>query len=184
MKPEYYKNKEVVNKYDEDRFSTSKWTKEYMDVIEREFVAKWAKGITLDVACGTARMAFLENYIGLDFSKEMINKAMELNPNKTFILGDATKLPFKDNSFDTILAFRLFMHLGEDNWRRAFDEMYRVCKKGGRLIFDIKTTLLTYANIIRKGKIFFVPMKNLPKPSVIFNFPPKFPLTKLVVIKK
>ena len=62
--------------------------------------------------------------------------------------------------------------------------MYRVCKPGGILIFDIKTKLSTIPNAMRKGKIFFVPEKELPKPSVVFEFPPKFPLTKLLVIKK
>jgi ubiquinone/menaquinone biosynthesis C-methylase UbiE len=155
-----------------------------MDVIERGFVAKWCKGEVLDVASGTGRFAFLEHYRGLEISDEMIKKAKENYPDKWFIKGDATEMTFPDNSFDTVIAFRLFMHLGKDKWRQAYDEMYRVCKKGGRIIFDIKTPMLTIQNMVRKGKIYFVPMKDLPKPKVIFNFPPKLPLTKLVVIEK
>lgn len=183
MKPEHYKDKETVETYDELRFKTGKWTKEYMDVIERGFVAKWSKGRVLDVACGTGRMSFLDDYTGVDFSDEMLKIAREQYPNKLFLKGDATALQFETNSFDTVIALRLFMHLGKD-WKKAFDEMYRVCRKGGILIFDIKTPLLTIQNKLRKSKIYFVPMKEFPKPSVVFDFPPKFPLTKLIVVKK
>jgi len=184
MKPDHYKDKETVDTYDELRFKTGKWTKEYMDLLERGFVAKWSKGEVLDVACGTGRMAFLEDYFGLDISDEMIKKARELNPNRLFNKGDATAIQFPNDYFDTVIALRLFMHLGKDKWRKAFDEIYRVCKPGGRLIFDIKTPLLSYTNIIRKGKIFFVPEKELPKPKVVLKFPHQFPLTKLIVIEK
>lgn len=183
MKPSHYKSKSVVDDYDKKRFATKKWTKEYLDVIERGFVAKYAKGKVLDVACGTGRLAFLDNYTGIDFSKEMIHKANKSYPQKEFWIGDATDLPFNEESFDTVIALRLLMHMGK-NWKKTFDEMHRVCKKGGIIIIDTKTKLLTIQNALRKEKIIFVPLKELPRPSVVFEFPPAFPLTRLLVIKK
>jgi ubiquinone/menaquinone biosynthesis C-methylase UbiE len=181
MKPNHYLDKEVVGEYDKERFQSKKWQKEYLDVIERGFVAKWAKGKVLDVGCGTGRMSFLDDYTGLDYSEEMILKARKLYPNKRFIGGNAMKLPFKNNSFDTVISFRLLMHL--DNWKKAFKEIVRVVKKDGLIIIDTKTKLLSLPNKIRRNKINLISLKELPESSVSFSFPPVLALTKLIVIK-
>ena len=110
MKPDFYKDKNVVKDYDKERFHTGKWTKEYLDILERGFCAKYSKGQILDIACGTGRMSFLEKYTGVDISNEMLQQARKLHPNKDFLKDDATMLAFPDNSFETVIALRLFMH--------------------------------------------------------------------------
>lgn len=191
MKPEYYKKKDVAKTYDKDRFQTGKWTKEYLDIIERGIVAKYAYGKVLDVGCGTGRMSFLPNYTGVDFSKEMLNQARRLHKNKKFVLGNVLKpLPFKN--FDTVIALRLLMHLGDD-WEFAFKNLYNVCKDGGTLIVDTKTALVEPLNIFRKSKvrtihpveILNIFLRNAPLPNikVEFDYPPIMPLTKILVIK-
>lgn len=74
------------------------------------------------------------------------------------------------------------MHLKD--WKKAFKEMMRVCKKGGIIIIDVKTKLLFPQNLIRKNKINLISLNELPHPEVVFDFPPKLPLTKLLVIRK
>jgi ubiquinone/menaquinone biosynthesis C-methylase UbiE len=49
---------------------------------------------------------------------------------KPDICGDASSLPFKDESFDDIKAVHVLEHI--DNIVKAMDECYRVLKKGGR----------------------------------------------------
>lgn len=52
--------------------------------------------------------------------------------NYEFAVGDLLDLPFHENSFDVVLAFRLLPHL--QNWNRFLQEICRVAK--GCVIFD------------------------------------------------
>ncbi len=47
--------------------------------------------------------------------------------NAFFLAGDIVDLPFKDESFDTVIAFEVLEHLKEVD--SAIKEFYRVCKK-------------------------------------------------------
>ena len=100
----------------------------------------------LDLCCGTGKMMELEcravgadtTVIGLDFNREMINvgykKLTRLlnNYNFSLIQGDASSLPFEDNSFDCItIAFGL---RNIPHKRKAISEMYRVLKPGGKVV--------------------------------------------------
>jgi hypoxanthine phosphoribosyltransferase len=58
-------------------------------------------------------------------------------PNKEIFHADAEKLPFENNSIDTIISFHFFMHLDKEKTKKIMEECSRVLKPGGRLIFDI-----------------------------------------------
>ncbi len=96
----------------------------------------------LDAACGTGDLseAFLRagvrSVTGLDFTAEMLDIAREKAPSGaaplTYVLGDATDLPFEAGSFDIVsIAFGI-RNVGEP--RRALAEFHRVLRPGGRLI--------------------------------------------------
>ena len=114
-------------------FSRSKnilWT-------ELEFLFRYAeKGEkVLDVGCGNGRFSrYLEEteYLGLDFSENLITEAKKLFPQKRFLLGNALSLPFEDSSFDKVYAIALIHHIPLEEYRvKALQEMYRVLKPGG-----------------------------------------------------
>lgn len=94
----------------------------------------------LDCGCGTGPMIELlhekypnKHYTGLDLTPEMIKKAQAKKlPNARFIVGDCEKLPFAPESFDTVICTNSFHHY--PNPQDFFDSVYRVLKKGGRLI--------------------------------------------------
>jgi len=99
----------------------------------------------LDVACGTGRMippahscGKLVDYYGIDTSQTMLDSINEWfhTPSK-IIKGDATKLPFEDNSFDVVFTFHLLWHLPPEVQAEVLDEMERVCKPGGVIVFDV-----------------------------------------------
>jgi ubiquinone/menaquinone biosynthesis C-methylase UbiE len=180
MKTEHYLKERTAKEYDKERFETNKWQKEYMDLLERGFVAKYSKGCVLDVGCGTGRMSFLSLYQGLDFSDEMIKKAQEQHPERIFFKADVFKIPFEDETFDTVIAFRLFMHL-KNKWRKAFDEIYRVTKTGGRIICDIKMPL---CNVLKKEKIKTISLSEFNNVKIILDYPPIMPMTKFILIEK
>lgn len=99
----------------------------------------------LDAGCGTAPMLSLltkeypeKHYTGLDLTPEMIHMAQKKNlPNTRFVVGDCEKLPFEEESFDIVINSQSFHHY--PNPQDFFDSVYRVLKKGGRLILRDNT---------------------------------------------
>lgn len=98
------------------------------------------RGKFLDIACGLghfcrymkARNPFLEIW-GMDFSPVGIKYAKELDKvvgmNNKFVLGDAHKLPFEDNSFDVITAMEVIEHISDPV--KFITEIKRVLKPNG-----------------------------------------------------
>src|SRR3972149_4010751 len=58
-------------------------------------------------------------------------KRIGLN-GKKFLVASASKLPFKDESFDIVLCTEVIEHV--DDQSQAIEEMFRVIKEGGILV--------------------------------------------------
>jgi demethylmenaquinone methyltransferase/2-methoxy-6-polyprenyl-1,4-benzoquinol methylase len=91
----------------------------------------------LDVAAGTgtSSAALQKNgakVVALDFSSGMVEEGRRRHKNIEFVVGDATKLPFKDNEFDAVAISFGLRNIVEP--KAALSEMYRVLKPGGRLV--------------------------------------------------
>lgn len=81
----------------------------YKDLLsEKEY------GKVLDIGCGYGRLStafYPNNYIGLDYSKEAISKAKELNPEYTYLIcGFNEALP----PGDTALLHTVCLHISDD----------------------------------------------------------------------
>lgn len=91
----------------------------------------------LDAGCGTGlNLIYLKHYgnvIGLDFSKEALNFC-KLRAGENLIQADAEKVPFKDDTFDLIIALDLLEHL--DDWD-VLKEFYRVLNPNAYLIVTV-----------------------------------------------
>ncbi|MCQ1949153.1 demethylmenaquinone methyltransferase [Arthrobacter jinronghuae] len=91
----------------------------------------------LDLAAGTGTSS--EPYadagidvVACDFSLGMLKVGKRRRPDIDFVAGDATNLPFEDNSFDaSTISFGL-RNVNEP--KKALAEMLRVTKPGGRLV--------------------------------------------------
>lgn len=100
------------------------------------------KSKILDVACGTGTQALLlakhgYEVTGVDLSTAMLKRA-RLKTNKeysvSFIRADATKLPFKNNTFNaSTISFGLH-DMPEEIRVKILREMKRVTKKRGRIL--------------------------------------------------
>ena len=101
----------------------------------------------LDVGCGLGDDSFelarlvgrAGRVVGVDVSESMINaardRAVVQNVAVEFEIGDAQALRFADASFDACRTERMLMHVPDAD--RAFAEMVRVIRRGGRLsVFD------------------------------------------------
>ncbi|PLX69536.1 MAG: methyltransferase type 11 [Denitrovibrio sp.] len=107
-----------------------------------EFSKLSASDTVLDVACGpgmvTCEFANKCSHItGIDLTPAMIEQAKQrqqetaLN-NITWDIGNATPLPYDDNTFSLVITRYSFHHFIQPD--SALDEMIRVCKPGGRVL--------------------------------------------------
>ncbi|MEV8527975.1 demethylmenaquinone methyltransferase [Streptomyces sp. NPDC052000] len=91
----------------------------------------------LDLAAGTATssqpFAAAGAYtVPCDFSIGMLKVGKQRHPHMPFTAGDATKLPFRDATFDAVtISFGL---RNVQDTEGALREMYRVTKPGGRVV--------------------------------------------------
>lgn len=97
----------------------------------------------LDVGCGEGDSLWLllrlgfppANLSGIDLLEDRILKAKASNPLVTFECADATRLQFRDHSFDLVTETMMFLQLTDDDIaKRIASEMIRVTKPGGTLL--------------------------------------------------
>lgn len=103
-----------------------------------DYLRSCAKGKVLDIGCGAGRYAgnFDCEYVGIDINRSYINYAKKNygTTSKSFIIMDANRLGFKDNSFDCVFSVGLLHHLNDSSVSFVIKEMTRVCKISGKLI--------------------------------------------------
>lgn len=97
----------------------------------------------LDVACGSGTFlrlyaAHVANVAGLDHSEDLIDIALRENRERVeagtaeFVVGDATELPWPDNTFTVVTSNCIDCF--EKKARPALEEMHRVLQPGGRAV--------------------------------------------------
>jgi malonyl-CoA O-methyltransferase len=136
---------------------------------EVEYIARELQGYTniLDVGCGIG--AFEQqlpdlNIIGLDISEDMLNEA-RTRSDKTFIQGNAERLPFDDDIFDAVFTVATLEFL--DDYQQAIKDIARVTKLHGKFIALILNPESEYfqSEILKSGD-YFNRMKHLDVQSI------------------
>lgn len=138
----------------------------------------------LDLCCGTGDLAGIIKkshpnvcVTGIDFSDKMLDIAKKKYPQVEFLQGDATSLPYENNTFDIItMGFGL---RNIQNAEKAIEEIHRILKPNGQFlhldfgeknlvskIYDKITPLLVsgltdnapaYSYLIKSRQIFPIP---------------------------
>ncbi|MFJ7158391.1 demethylmenaquinone methyltransferase [Streptomyces sp. NPDC101118] len=108
------------------------WRKEVAKAVDARPAQK-----VLDLAAGTATSSLPFAATGAyvvpcDFSLGMLSEGKKRHPHLPLTAGDATKLPFKDEVFDTVtISFGL---RNVQDTEGALRELYRVTKPGGKVV--------------------------------------------------
>lgn len=121
---EWYQAKDIAEEYDTKRFSRGG---RLIDEREKQAVLEAVSPVEdkriLEIACGTGRFTTMladrnADIIGLDISDAMLQQGREkvrsngVTDRIEFLRGDAARLPFPDDHFDSVFAIRFF-HLAE-----------------------------------------------------------------------
>lgn len=131
-----------------------------------QFILERVKGKVLDVGCSQGRLfidfkmhSAAKAVLGVDIlkrnSSEKQNKMMNLGENElnlfneSFVLADAQRLPFRNCTFDIVVAGELIEHILSPE--RFVKEAYRILKPKGLLIITTPNRE-SWINIITKNQ--------------------------------
>lgn len=126
------------NQFINDRFNA------YIKRIKKNNILKEFKNkYCIDFGCGHGQFLMAlkklgaKKVVGIDFGEKNISFANKMKKklkftdnNVKFIKGNVYSVPFKNNSFDFAVQNGVFHHLKDEN--RAYKEVHRVLKKGGK----------------------------------------------------
>lgn len=97
----------------------------------------------LEIGCGNGTgTKLIKKYFkpgeieAIDLDPKMIALAEKNNkdPKTRFRVGDASQLPYPDNSFDAVFDYGIIHHIAD--WQTALKELKRVVKPRGTLILE------------------------------------------------
>lgn len=112
-----------------------------------EYVLDLGSGAGVDVFRAAAAVGPAGHVLGIDMTAEMVDRARHIAAERSYInvefrLGDIENLPVQDSSVDVILS-NCVLNLVPDK-PRAFAEMHRVLRPGGRFVV---------ADIVTRGEL-------------------------------
>ncbi len=109
----------------------------------------------LEIGCGNGRDAkqilkYTKNYIGIDFSEEMIKLSKEFLPKTNFIVTDMERFVIPKN-IDIVFAFASFLHLNKISFKKILDKIYKKLNKNGVIYISLKYSK-KYKEVIKNDK--------------------------------
>lgn len=143
----YYQ--EIGHEYDELWYSSDcrMQHNEFYSLVEGKLARlSSSKMLVLDAGCGTCEWATVMMkkgafVAGFDQSLKMLRSgkykaaSRKLTQNLNVICGDLRSLPFKERTFDGATTIFVLSHLPEDRTKMFLDELRRVMKREGWMLF-------------------------------------------------
>jgi len=91
----------------------------------------------LDLGCGPGRHSIVAKSMGFEVTacdfigNELIDNHKFYREDINWVQTNVTSLPFKENSFETILCWGVLHYLDEENLQKSIKEIFRVLKPNG-----------------------------------------------------
>jgi ubiquinone/menaquinone biosynthesis C-methylase UbiE len=134
--------------------------------------------VVLEIGCGNGNgTKLIKKYFkpkeiyGIDLDPKMIEIAQKKQKAEGvfFTVGDAAKLPYKDQMFDAVFDFGVIHHIAA--WKECLKEVKRVLKPGGQLIIE-DVSIETFENPLGRffRKFFNHPYGTMYKRGEFFGF--------------
>jgi len=100
-------------------------------------------GLLLDLGCGQGYLTryFLKlgiEAVGVDISRKLIKNAKENVPSRSFVSADGVKLPFREESFNTVILNDVLEHVPYNLANPMLNEVERTLKVGGKLYISVE----------------------------------------------
>ncbi|HKB88296.1 MAG TPA: methyltransferase domain-containing protein [Patescibacteria group bacterium] len=123
----------LSNKYEDFNLWIDYW-------YQKKFLIETKPNKILEIGKGTGTLEMILERDGYNFTTLDIDK--DLSPD---VVGDVTKLPFKDNSYDTSCAFEVLEHIPFEEFSIALKELRRVSKKYVVISLPYATIFFSFA---------------------------------------
>ncbi|MBW1823389.1 MAG: class I SAM-dependent methyltransferase [Deltaproteobacteria bacterium] len=169
----YWFHKKMSRPEERGEYSSGRW--QQMVRAEALELCTCDEGNVLEVGCGEglflAKLAKekrdLDIY-GADIWKDILDKAKNRfeEDNITNVKlhhCDASSLIFENNFFDVVVCINVFFNLPSEIFYKSLQEISRVCKSGGKIIFDIRNSMNPFLWVKYKlAKYYDETVKDLP----------------------
>ncbi len=144
---------------DWDKYWTSKTKNKLFKIFRTQIFARAVRyytdkyfpreGTFVEAGCGSGQTSlrigkYRRKLIALDISVKALERARENKKFDEFILGDITKLPFKDNSINGLWNLGVMEHFTDDELPDVINEIHRVLKPKGVAILFWATKITPY----------------------------------------
>lgn len=136
----------------------------------------------IDIGCGYNSLGKVIKHFSLDkvkqysldigfYDTDFLMKSAKNSNNGVFIAADARDIPYKDNTFDYVVAHYLPRLLEIENFSEDISaELYRICKKGGKIgVTSPVDIYMKYGKIIHRYDRFGHIAKEVMQKNVDIN---------------
>jgi glycosyltransferase involved in cell wall biosynthesis/ubiquinone/menaquinone biosynthesis C-methylase UbiE len=119
----------------------------------------------LDIGCGSgdsfSAIKASANWTidGIDISHEMVKEAIQVYPDISVQVANATSLPFPDGTFQAVVSLGTLEYITE--YKQVLNEAYRVLTPQGHLIVSIPNKQSIFRRLRRLENIIMMPLKFL-----------------------
>lgn len=135
------KEKIIIKKY--APYSSVRFKK----IVQSLEVVEWSLDLGCSIGVLTKEIAEKsKKVVAFDINKRAVKVAKEISPKNCFcVIGDATALPFKNNSFNQIVSSEVVEHIMD--YKKYIQEAFRVSKKGGNFMLTTPNRSVNFPSI-------------------------------------